>query len=77
MDHDIVDGLHCSQLLLQFMIVGLQNFDLHVVHVILAELEHPVAKGVGLNQHVMDVAFFCVLVRKPDVFKVLLGILAL
>lgn len=54
--HDIVNRLHCPQLLLELVVIGLQYLDLHVVHVVFAELEHPVTECVSLYQHIVNIA---------------------
>lgn len=47
MEHnDLVDCLDLLQLLFKLVVVWLKHFDLHVVHVILAELKHPMAQSI-------------------------------
>lgn len=59
------------------MVVGLENFNLHVIHVVFAELKHSVTKGIGKLKTALDVAFFGLLVRTPYVFKVFFCIFTL
>ena len=58
MGHDLVDGLASAQLLFQFVVVGLKDFNLHVVHVVLAKLEHAMTQGICLLQGRLDIALF-------------------
>jgi hypothetical protein len=47
MEHnDLVDCLDLLQLLFKLVVVWLKHFYLHVVHVILAELKHPMAQSI-------------------------------
>lgn len=59
------------------MRVWLQDLNLHVVHIIFAELKHAVAQRVGLLKLCLNVAFFCTLVLQPDRLEVLFNVLAL
>jgi len=49
-EHHVVDCFDGAQLGLEFEQIGLQNFDLHIVHVVFDELVHAVAQGVCLLQ---------------------------
>lgn len=64
-EHDIVDGLDCFELGFKFVQVGLEHLNLHVVHVVFAELKHAMAQGVSLLQDTLDVTFFCRHVLEP------------
>ena len=75
--HHIIDRLHSLQLLLESQPHRLQHFDLHVVQVILDELEHAMAQGVSLLEHTLYVTFLGGLVLEPDLFKVFFGVFAL
>ena len=67
-DHDVVDCLYCAQLRLQLEDLRLKHLYLHVVEVVLDELEHSVAQGVSLLQDSLYVAFFGGLMLEPDLF---------
>ena len=77
MEHDIVNGPHCTKLSLQFVKVGFEHLNLHVVHIVFAKLEHPVPQGICLLQNALYVTFLSGLVLEPDLLKVLLRVLAL
>ena len=46
--HHVINCLNRPKLGLELVQVGLEHLDLHVVHVVLAELEHTMAQGVRL-----------------------------
>ena len=75
--HHIIDRLHSLQLLLESQPHRFQHFYLHVVQVILDELEHAMAQGVGLLEDTLHVTLFGGLVLEPDLLKVLFGVFAL
>ena len=78
MKHDyLVDRFNFFQLLLQLVVIGLENLNLHVIHVVFAELKHSVTKGISKLKTALYVAFFCLLMGTPYVFKVFLCIFTL
>ena len=46
--HNIIDSFNSPQLRLQFVIVRLKDFNLHVIHVVFDKLKHSMAQGVRL-----------------------------
>jgi ABC-type phosphate/phosphonate transport system permease subunit len=78
MKHDyFVDGFNFFKLLLEFVVVRLKNLNLHVIHVVFAELKHSVTKSIGKLKATLHVAFFGLLMGTPYVFKVFLCIFTL
>ena len=75
--HNLVDRLDFLEALFELVPVGLQYFNLHVVHIIFAELEHPVAKGITRLKFTLHIAVFGGLVSEPRALQELLDILAL
>jgi hypothetical protein len=62
MKHDyFVDSFNFFKLLLELVIVRLKNLNLHVIHVVFAELKHSVPKGIGKLKAALDIAFFSLL----------------
>jgi len=75
--HHFVNSFHFLQLKLELVEVGLEHFDLHIVHVVLAELQHSVPQRIGLLQRALHVTLLSRLVLKPHILEVLLNVLAL
>lgn len=74
------DVVYCFDLgkgLLELVEVGLEDFYLHVVHIVFGELEHSVAQRVGLLQLGFNVALFSRLVLEPHLLEVVANVLVL
>ena len=50
---------------------------MHVVHVVLTELEHAMSQCICLLQGLLHIALLGVLVLQPHLFEILLGVFAL
>ena len=77
MHHYIIDCLYGAKLGLKLLEIGLQDFDLDVVHVVLAKLKHAMSESIGLLKNALDITLFGRLVLEPDLLEMLLGILTL
>lgn len=76
-EHHIVYRLHSLKLRLQLVQVGLKYLNLHVVHVVFAELKHAVSQGVRLLEDGLYVTLLGGLVLEPHLLQMFLGIFAL
>jgi hypothetical protein len=75
--HDIINSFTRFKLLFELMIIRLKHLNLHIVHVVFAELKHPVPQGVRLLKGCLHVALFGALMLEPDLFEVFFSVFAL
>ena len=75
LNDDLVDCAHFHELVFELVEVWLEDFEQHVVKVVLAELKHLVAGPVSLCEHLLDVVLLGGLVDRPGAFQGVFNVL--